>query len=85
VFAHVGEGFRLVAADLCEADAALIVALRNAYPALAAELRRARKIEAAARAYVSEATNPAPDYPLRRATRERLIAALDAPDESGGR
>ena len=67
-------------------NAALIVALHNAYPALAAELRRARKIEAAARTVMVTVRN-ACDTQTRHAMLDRLdhALALDAPDESGGR
>lgn len=79
-------------------NAALIVALHNAYPALAAELRRARKIEAAARLQHDRMRDLLRDWPLSdlgspqwcrtmsdvmREVTETLCAALDALDESG--
>lgn len=78
-----------------EADAALIVALHNAWPTVAAELRRARKIEAAARlvraciAHFREHLDGCQCLhwnggPCNCGLPE-LRAALDAPDESGGR
>ena len=72
--------------DVVEADAALIVALRNAYPAIAAELRRARKIEAAARALAHEVNRVERGQTTYARSRvyDRLgdfTRALDAPDE----
>ena len=81
-------------------NAALIVALRNAWPTVAAELRRARTIEAAARLQRDRMREFQREWPLSdqgspqwcraihnmvREAANAIDAALDAPDESGGR
>ena len=63
--------------ECSEADRELIVALANASPALFAELRRLRAIEAAARAYVDLTPDRVDYVPLLFAKLQASVAAKE--------
>ena len=60
--------------------------LRGENAALRAQIEWLRKIEAAARAYLDYCADPTQNVPFGGEVRRSILrAALDAPDESGGR